>query len=389
MQGDDLATFMQKQGVTNAGVRLMLPKAKQNVFFLSSLSTYAAIIIKQEALSVGAELACPKSTLVSKKKVNCILIATDKHLQCLLPKLDMQSVSLQTIAKEIRIIIDNENKQNWLWKTADKTIKINRPLVMGIVNATDDSFSGDGIYSEKVRFEDKLDQMVFDGVDIFDVGGESTRPFAPKISKKKETERVIPVINYITKKYPKIPISIDTYKADVAERAIEAGATIVNDISGLRSKAMRELVAATGAGVCIMHMQGTPQNMQKNPKYDDVVAEVYSYLKKQIGLAMCSGISKDQIVLDVGIGFGKKHSDNLKLLKHHRNFKGLGQPLLLGVSRKSFVGNILNEKNAEKRVHGTSVAHAIGLGNGASLLRVHDIKEAKQTIAMHEAIINA
>lgn len=385
----ELAAFMQEQGVTPAGIKLMSPKAQLRTIFLSSLSTYAALILKQEALSIGADLACPKDTLCLKKKVNCVLIVSDKQILRLLPKLQMQSPQLQKIAQDINNVLANDQKQSWNWKTASKNLKINKTLVMGIVNATDDSFSGDGVYCAENSFEDKINQMVIDGVDIFDVGGESTRPFAPKISKKQEIERVIPVIKYIKKNYPKIAISIDTYKAQVARQAIDAGATIINDISGLRSKAMRELVAESGAGVCIMHMQGTPQNMQKDPKYDDVISETYDYFQKQMDLAEKAGIDKQQIVLDVGIGFGKRLEDNLKLIKYHQTFKSLGRPLLLGVSRKSFIGSVLNEKEAQNRVLGSSITHAWGIDNGASILRVHDIKETKQTIAMYKAIVNA
>lgn len=386
MIGAELDAFMKKQGVTGAGIQLMAPKAQVRTYFLSSISTYAALILKQEALSLGADLACPKETLCSKKKVNCVLIASDKHLLRLIPKLKTQSPQLQKIAKAIVEVLEHYQRENWCWKLGDKEIVLDEPKVMGIINATDDSFSGDGIYAQGKGLEEKISSMIAQGVDILDVGGESTRPFAPKISKKKEIERVIPVIDYIRKNYPRIPISIDTYKVEVAKEAISAGACIVNDVSGLRAKAMRELVAQTGVGACIMHMKGTPRNMQKDPYYDDVVMEVYNYFLKQIDRALEAGIEERQLVLDVGIGFGKRVEDNLSLIKEHKTFKSLGRPMLLGVSRKSFVGAVLDEPEPEKRVLGSSIVHAWGLSNGASILRVHDVKEAKQTIAMQYAI---
>lgn len=384
----ELAAFMQQQGVTGSGIKLMCPKASQRLIFLPGISNYAALILKQEALSVGAELACPKDTLVSKKRVNCILIANDKHIERLLLKLKMQSPQLQKIAQDLKLQIDNVDRQRWTWKIKASKLKIDHPLIMGIVNATDDSFSGDGILSDELCLENKLESMVKDGVDIFDVGGESTRPFAPKISKKKELERVLPVIKFIKKNYPKIPISIDSYKAEVAEAALELGASIINDVSGLRSKAMREVAAKSGAGVCIMHMKGSPRNMQKDPHYDDVVSETYEYLAQQIDKSLDAGLIEEQIVLDVGIGFGKRLEDNLKLIKEHQSFKSLGRPMLLGVSRKSFIGTVIDESEPQNRVLGTAIAQAWGLANGASILRVHDVKEAKQTIAMQQAIIN-
>lgn len=386
MQDLELAEFMKKHGVTSTGVQLMTPKAQIRTIFLSAMTTYAALILKQEALSVGADLACPKDTLCSKKKVSCVLIASDKHLSRLIAKLKMQSQQLQNIATAIADAIYAFDCESWKWKLKDKTIELNEPMIMGIINATDDSFSGDGIFATETALEQKISAMVADGVDIFDVGGESTRPFAPKISKKKEIERVVPVIEFIKKKYPKIPISIDTYKADVAKESILAGASIVNDVSGLRSKTMRSVVAETGAGICIMHMKGTPVNMQKEPHYDDVVADVYDYFAKQMALAQDAGISKQQIVLDVGIGFGKRLEDNLKLIKEHKTFKSLGRPMLLGVSRKSFIGAVLDEDDPQKRILGSSIAHAWGVSNGASILRVHDVKEARQTIKMQNAI---
>jgi dihydropteroate synthase len=250
---------------------------------------------------------------------------------------------------------------------------------MGILNITPDSFSDGGKYFEGKLNHAKILQdalkMVNDGADFLDIGGESTRPGSEKISKEEEIERVIPVIKLI-RKNSDIPISIDTYKSDVVEEALKNGADIVNDISGLRfDKKMAKVAAKYNAACVLMHIKGTPKNMQVNPVYENVVEEVYTYLLESILHAENAGIK--QIITDVGIGFGKNLQNNLDLIKNLSVFKKLGYPLLLGVSRKRFIENI-SQAPVNDRLEGTIAANVAGILNGANIIRVHDVLENRK-----------
>jgi len=250
---------------------------------------------------------------------------------------------------------------------------------MGVLNITPDSFSDGGKYFEsKVKIEAIINdavQMEIDGADFIDVGGESTRPGSESISIDEELERVIPVISELKKKIS-IPISIDTYKSEVAEEALKAGAEIVNDISGFNfDEKLPEITAKYNASCVLMHIKGTPRDMQKNPVYENVVEEVYEYLQLAINKAKDAGIT--QIMTDVGIGFGKALEHNLTLIKNLKRFQDLKYPVLLGVSRKSFMDKIFPTP-MEERLDGTIAANSIGIINGANVIRVHDVLENKR-----------
>jgi len=254
-----------------------------------------------------------------------------------------------------------------------------RTHIMGVLNITPDSFSDGGKYFEsKVKIERVLEdavQMEMDGADFIDVGGESTRPGSESITIDEELERVIPVITELKKKV-NIPVSIDTYKHEVAEEALKAGAEIVNDISGFNfDEKLPEITAKYNASCILMHIKGTPKNMQKDPSYTNVVEEVYKYLSTAITKAENAGIK--QIMTDVGIGFGKNLQHNLILIRNISRFKSLGYPILLGVSRKSFMDRIYPTPMNE-RLEGTIAANSIGIANGANIIRVHDVLENKR-----------
>ena len=261
-----------------------------------------------------------------------------------------------------------------------------KTLVMGILNVTPDSFSDGGRYLDtKTAVEQGL-RMAEEGADIIDIGGESTRPGAQKISLDEELKRVLPVIRELASKL-KIPISIDTYKSKVAKAAIEAGASIVNDISGLNfDPEMARTVSAYKAGLVLMHIKGTPENMQTDPQYDDLLAEVGSYLKSSIKLAAEAGIKHEMIAIDPGIGFGKTVEHNLSLIKNLEYFKKFNCPLVVGVSRKSFIGKLNNDILADQRLPGSLAAALLAVQNGASVIRCHDVKETVQALNVHQAI---
>ncbi len=258
-----------------------------------------------------------------------------------------------------------------------------RPLVMGIVNVTPDSFSDGGRYLQRHDAVAHVKEMIAQGADIIDVGGESTRPGSDPVDADEELRRVLPVIEAI-REFSDIPVSIDTCKAVVARGALEAGADIINDVSGLRfDPEMAELAGERRTPVVIMHMKGMPKTMQKNPYYDDVVAEVREFFKDRIGHVRARGI--ESIILDPGIGFGKRLQDNLRLLQSLSVFADLGYPLLVGTSRKSFIGMITGDE-AEERLGGTITSSLVAVMKGARIVRVHDVREAVQALRVLEAI---
>ncbi len=256
---------------------------------------------------------------------------------------------------------------------------------MGILNVTPDSFSDGGRYLDPDRAVEHGLKMAHDGADIIDVGGESTRPYSLRISGSEEMDRVIPVIEALKKEIA-IPISIDTYKSDVAREALRAGASIINDISALRFDSHMAYVAAgAGVPVILMHMKGRPENMQEAPVYGDVVREIESFLRDAADRAVEAGISRDLIILDPGIGFGKTFADNLKILKSFSRFSQLGMPILLGTSNKAFIGDVLG-KGPDEREIGTAATIAWGVMCGAHIVRVHNVKIARDTVMMVDAI---
>lgn len=263
-----------------------------------------------------------------------------------------------------------------------------RPYIMGILNVTPDSFSDGGHYLNIDSAVECAKRMAEEGADIIDIGGESSRPGAEPVPLEVELERVIPVIRELSDKID-ILISIDTYKATVAKEALKAGASIINDISGLRFDPMMAKVAAEAdCPVIIMHMKGTPRDMQKRPVYKDVVKEITAFFKERISFAVKNGIKKNKIIIDPGIGFGKTVGHNLEIIKRLKEFRKLGVPILIGHSRKSFIGRILNA-DVDKRLEGTAAAVAIGIANGANIVRVHDVKAMADVAKIADAIITA
>jgi len=264
--------------------------------------------------------------------------------------------------------------------------------VMGIINATPDSFSDDGCYQSKknsISFAKKIAlKHIRGGADILDIGGESTRPGAKRISISDEIQRVIPVIKMLKKNFD-IPISVDTYKPAVAKQALDAGATIINNIMGVKPDVkLLKMVRDYGAAIILMHIQGSPSTMQKNIHYVDLIPEIIFSLRNSIEFCLESGIHSDKIIVDPGIGFGKTVEHNLEIINHLHDFNILNQPLLIGTSRKSFIGNILDVQ-VEERMIGSITSASCSVLNGAHIVRAHDIKETKMAVSITDAIINA
>lgn len=263
-----------------------------------------------------------------------------------------------------------------------------RPCIMGIINVTPDSFSDGSHYLDTERAVERALEMEADGADIIDIGGESTRPCSTPVPEAEELRRVLPVLDKLAGKI-KIPISIDTYKAAVAKECLQRGAEIVNDISGLTfDERMAEVVAGMKAGVILMHTTARPADMQDNTMCGSVVGEVISSLQQAVSQAVSHGIERERIVVDPGIGFGKSSSGNLEILNRLNEFAVLARPVLIGTSRKSFIGTILN-RPVEQRIFGTAATVTLALAKGASIVRVHDVKEMRDVVDMTMAILRA
>ena len=261
-----------------------------------------------------------------------------------------------------------------------------RTYIMGIVNVTPDSFSDGGKFMNLHSALDHAKRMVDEGADIIDVGGESTRPGADPVSLEEERRRVLPLIEKLVQQVD-VPVSVDTTKVALAQGALEAGAVMINDISSFRFEpGMAHLAAEHKVPVILMHMRGTPQTMQDQVVYDTLISEIFDFLKERIGFAESAGINPHQIIIDPGIGFGKSLPDgNLTIIKNLAALKPLGKPILVGLSRKAFIGHVLN-LGVEEREEGTAAALSVAVHNGARMVRVHDVKKMKRVVAMVDAI---
>ena len=264
-------------------------------------------------------------------------------------------------------------------------LDLSKPRVMGIVNVTPDSFSDGGKFNTTEKAIAHALQLVEEGADILDIGGESTRPGATPVPLDEELKRVIPVIEGL--RDVGVPLSIDTYKPQVMQAAITAGADIVNDVCALREPQALEIVATSQAGVCLMHMQGRPQTMQSDPQYDDVVSEVRDFLKDRLDAAVQAGIDRSRIVLDPGFGFGKRTAHNLTLLNHLNDIQALGLPLLIGLSRKSVLGQVVGS-SLDERIYASIAASVVAVMKGANIVRVHDVKPTIDALKIVQAVMN-
>jgi len=278
--------------------------------------------------------------------------------------------------------------RNSIWECEGRTYDLSRKtLLMGILNVTPDSFFDGGKHKSADEAYKHACRMAEDGADIIDVGGESSRPGAEPVTYEEERKRVIPVIKKINKNL-KVIVSVDTYKAEVAKEAIDAGAGMVNDISAMRmDRDMTGVVSRTGVSVCLMHMQGTPGDMQKNPRYADVVKEITKFLKDRIKYCVSNGVDKIKILVDPGIGFGKTVEHNLLILKNMRKFRDTGRPVLVGLSRKSFIGKLLGLEPEERLYASLALNVLCSAEGGAGVLRVHDVKETRSAMDITECLL--
>lgn len=269
-------------------------------------------------------------------------------------------------------------------QSGTKTLDLSTPIIMGILNATPDSFSDGGKFNRYETACQHADEMIKQGSKIIDVGGESTRPNAPEVSLEDELSRVIPVIKHLSRK--DIWISVDTSKAEVMRQAVEAGANIINDVRALQESQSIYVAADLGVPVCLMHMQGTPETMQQNPSYDNVIEDICQFFERRIEACLQAGIKMNNIILDPGFGFGKNLEHNLQILAHQKQFQRFGLPVLIGLSRKSMFDKLLGGRNTEQRLAGSLAGAMLSVQKGAHIIRVHDVMETADVLSVLQAV---
>ncbi len=381
---------LKKIGVSQEAVKILTLKAFHYLIKLEGIPSPTANLLKQEMLSVMADAAISKEVAsFTSKKSDVLLIGTEAQLKKVLPRLNRQPFNLPQVSRKLSELLKNFKKDKFVLSFKDKKMNLARKVaVMGILNLTPDSFYNGGKYTTESRVLRRVEEMVKEGADLIDVGGESTRPGAKEVDLEEEIRRVIPVISKIRELF-EIPVSIDTYKAEVAKEALEAGVDMVNDISGLRfDPQLKEAVARSGVPVVLMHIKGTPRDMQNNPRYGSLMGEIISYLSESIRLAQKAGIDPEKIIVDPGIGFGKTSQHNLQILNHLGELRSLGRPILIGVSRKSFMGNVL-KLPLEERLEGGLAAASLAVMQGAKIIRTHDVKPTRRAVDLTQAIIQS
>ncbi len=384
---EEAAQELNKINVSSQGVKVMAAKAIGLAIKLENVKLGAANILKQEMLSIGGDASVARGVVEGKEKISdVILLGNADKIKRLIKKLEFQTIfSLSGIKADLEKMLKQVlEKSPRTLNCNGKEILLDKTRIIGVLNVTPDSFSDGNEFINPEKAVEHALKMIDEGADIIDIGGESTRPGAEEIDVQTEIQRVIPMIEKLS---GKVPISIDTYKAEVAEAAIQAGASIVNDICALRfdNSMINVLKKYTNVPVVLMHMQGTPRIMQKNPFYEDTISEILSFLRERIDFCISNGISKERILIDPGIGFGKRHSDNLLILKKLMEFHCLDVPIVLGASRKSFIGRIY-DSNPKERIAGSLAATALAFQHNIHFVRVHDVKEHKQLLQTLEKI---
>lgn len=379
---EEACRAIQSVGADRPGCEWMAPKAVHRLVMLDGVQPKQANIIKQEMLGKGGEAAVARGVAdCSVAETRVLLMGTLKQYESFLAKLKCQPFGLAALAGRIReVLAAQEGFLPYDLDCRGKTIRLGeRTLVMGILNVTPDSFSDGGKFYDHGLAVERARKMVADGADIIDLGGESTRPGFTPVREEEELARVIPVLKKLVEEIP-VPISIDTTKAAVARRALEAGAHIINDQWALRADPeMAALAAEYDAPLVLMHNQ-------KDTLYRDLIGDMVEYFHESVKYAGEAGVARDKVIIDPGLGFGKTAEQNLEALRRLKELRCLGYPVLIGPSRKSTIGKVLNLP-VEERVEGTAAAVAVGIANGANIVRVHDVKEMVRVARMTDAIL--
>jgi dihydropteroate synthase len=385
---DRLLRELKEIGVAPEAYSIFLKKSTCLIIKITELTAAQTNILKQIALICGADVAIPRDAYFGsrKRKFAVLIFANVREIEKMLTRL-----AEQPWMEKINSILSSVIKPPKIpvLKIGSDEISFHRTYVMGIINLTPDSFYSGSRYTTASTVKKVIEEMENEGADFIDIGAESTRPGARILSEKEEIERLKSVLP-IALKTTKIPISIDTYKADTARYALDQGVKLVNDISGLGfykpNKRLARTIAKYKACVVIMHIKGTPKMMQINPQYGNLMQEIKDYLQQRIDFAFDMGIDINRIIIDPGLGFGKRLEDNYEIIERIAELRVFDRPIMVGHSRKSFIGNPFN-LTAEERLEGTLGVEALLIKNGASIIRVHDIAEAKKVAQLIDKIV--
>ena len=378
-------------GVDPYGIAAMTPKARHVNLLIKSQPCKIANILKQEMLSLGGDAAVARGSVsCSIEKTDVLLMGTRKQIAALTDKLARQPFGMSALGKEIERVLVDSDCAEFVWRTSRREISLHgQTKIMGILNVTPDSFSDGNRYLSPAKALDAALKMADEGADIIDIGGESTRPGSKPVSAEEESQRVLPVVEAVSARIS-LPLSIDTSKAVVAAKALNAGAEIINDISSFEADTkMADVARRAKAGVILMHMRGTPENMQaRDLHYIDLMEEIQDVLVKAVLSAENAGIARQCLAVDPGIGFGKSADDNLRILKNLPELKSLGLPIVVGTSRKSFIGAITGEE-PPNRLEGTAATVSAAISGGCQIVRVHDVAAMKKVVAVTDKILRA
>jgi len=375
-------------GPTPPALEWLANKASFRPVRLEKVRGKAANILKQELLAVGGDcVVSPQVADFDDTPRPIVLLATMRQYEHLVAKLQNQPLGLPQIGQELRVALDHyEQSQRPALQCPHGEISIGqRTLVMGIINMTPDSFAGDGLSGSAQAALQQAEEFAAVGADIIDIGGESTRPGTSTITAEEELQRVLPALRAVREAVG-LPVSIDTSRAQVARQALAEGADIINDVYALRGEGMLAVAGEAAVPVVIMHMQGTPKDMQQNPTYEDLITEIYDFFAGRIEAATDAGIAEQQIIIDPGFGFGKAVNHNLEIVRRLREFRSLGRPILVGPSRKSTIGKVL-DRPVDQRRWGTAATCAAAIINGADIIRVHDVAQMTEVARMTDAIV--
>ncbi len=385
---DEAIQEMKRIGVDPIGIELMRDKIFHFNLMIKGIDCRLGNFLKQEMVLLGGDVAMDRRMIdCSVAASDIILMGTQNQLNTIIDRLADRFNGLQGVAGRIRECLKNLESPPHTVRCKKTVLHLDeRTHLMGILNVTPDSFSDGGMFLDPDNAISHGIELASQGADIIDIGGESTRPGAKPLLPDEELRRVIPVIEGLSAEVA-IPISIDTYKSLIAEKAIEAGAEMINDISGLHfDPKMADVAAKYDVPVVVMHIRGTPEVMQLDVHYDCLLTEIMEYLEESTEIAERAGVDAGQIIIDPGIGFGKSVEDNLTIIRHLGEFKSLGKPIMLGTSRKSFIGKILNAE-VDQRDEGTLASISATIMNGANILRVHDVGPARKAAQIVDAIL--
>jgi dihydropteroate synthase len=381
----EAARLQEQLGVADEGIEIMTSLAVSRLVHVGGLSARNANILKQEMLAAGGDAALPVDVYdLDGGETDALIMGTPSQLGMLTDKLGRHGPELSALAGNLKDCVERYEQGRNRERRLPEALGGSDWLIMGILNVTPDSFHDGGRYVDPGVALARAEAMVAAGAGIIDIGGESTRPGSGSVSEKEELQRVLPVIEAVTGLG--VTVSIDTAKAAVAREALKLGATMINDVTALRGdRKMAALAAEHGCPLCLMHMQGTPADMQKKPHYTDVVGEIITFFRDRIDQALSAGIARDAIILDPGIGFGKALEHNLEIINRLDGFLSLGCPLMIGTSRKSFVGAVLGREESEQRLAGTIATTVMAYERGAQIFRVHDVRENHDALLVAQA----